>query len=125
MENQATGRAGPRFLASGALCLFFVVPAAAQAPGSQPSCEMGTGSTFSGYRLYEENDSIIQDGGDERYTQGLRLEIGFRPDRTPCWTRTVDGWLKHLWPSGSGRSWQQDFGLVLGQNLYTPRIITT
>jgi len=94
-----------------------------------PPCRTNTepdAPRFFGYRAYEENDSIIKDGGDERYTQGLRVEIAYRPSKVPCRARGVDNWLRHLWfspdiwdgtPSG--------FSLVLGQNLYTPRIITS
>ncbi len=115
------GSARSRIGISAANLILWCVATAAWA---QPAgCEKGTDSTFSGYRIYEENDSIIADGGDERYTQGLRLELAYRRLQTPCWTRAVDRWLKHLWQS---QSWQDgDFALVLGQNLYTPRIITT
>jgi hypothetical protein len=97
--------------------------ASASAWAAPASCEKENASTFLGYRLYEENDSIIRDGGDERYTQALRVEIPFRRSQTPCWAREVDDWLKHLWQS---QKWQKgDFALMLGQNLYTPRIITS
>jgi hypothetical protein len=82
--------------------------------------------TFQGYRISEENDSIIKDGGDERYTQGLRVEVAYRASRVPCFARGVDGWLRHLWFSPDVWSGTPSgLSLVLGQNLYTPRIITS
>lgn len=114
LRKGLSGAAAPLFL-----LVALTTPAGAQGKG----CEKEGTSIFSGYRAYEENDSIIKDGGDERYTQGLRLEIAYRRGRTPCWTRRVDGWLTKLWPA---QAWSDgDFALVLGQNLYTPRIITS
>jgi hypothetical protein len=107
------------------LLVSLVGVAGAQPPPCHTDTEPGA-PTFLGYRAYEENDSIIKNGEDERYTQGLRVEIGFRPSKVPCKARGVDNWLRHLWFSPD--VWEgtpSGLSLVLGQNLYTPRIITS
>lgn len=115
-------RTGVFVAAQLSLVLALTAPASAEDTPCDP--KRAQGSSFSGYRVYEENDSIIADGGDERYTQGLRLEIAYRSGKTPCWTRRVDDWLKKLW--WHPEKWRPEaFALVLGQNLYTPRIITS
>jgi hypothetical protein len=78
----------------------------------------------SGYHVYEENDSIIKDGGDDRYTQGLRLAFNFHRSAVACPFQKAGHWLKsRVWPKAE--EFKTGLSLVVGQNLYTPRIITS
>ena len=50
------------------------------------STEQGT---FSGFQVTEENDSIIgKGGGDQRYTQGLRLVFNYHRNAVPCFVQS-------------------------------------
>ena len=72
--------------------------------------------------IQEENDSPIK--GDERYTQGLRIAIARHPDALWCRLTNVGTFLDgKLWKEG--RDFIPQFMLLIGQNMYTPFIITS
>jgi hypothetical protein len=85
-----------------------------------------------GGQVYEENDSVLLADGDQRYTQGFRISINRNPGRPLCLKpnetacllppikKALRGWLlSHDTSFDSG-----SLAIILGQNLYTPRIIT-
>jgi hypothetical protein len=108
------------------VCSILPTPAHAQQPTPTPTpAPRPTPTptpTFAGFRLYEENDSIFTIGGDDRYTQGLRVEVDLHPDKLPTFAQR-DWALWLLRPRVQGASYGLAFSF--GQNLYTPRIITT
>ena len=79
---------------------------------------------FSGYQASEENDSIIKKGGDERYTQGLRVSFNFERSAVPCWfQKRGHSMSKWIWPRAE--MFHTGLSLTVGHSLYTPRLITT
>ena len=72
--------------------------------------------------LYIENDSFT--GSDQHYTSGVK--VSWLSADLVDWGQT--GWRKHFveWlPFVNRPGGQKNFGLSLGQNIYTPRDITT
>jgi hypothetical protein len=76
---------------------------------------------FAGFHLYEENDTLHPAGGDERYTQGLRVSVSVNRKARPCWVQRAEHW----WVPGRFEQKESALTLFLGQGLYTPRIITS
>jgi hypothetical protein len=76
---------------------------------------------FSGFSIYDENDSFPLAGGDKDYTQALRVSVSYDRRALPCWVQKAGQW--QLWGGEDG--FRTGLSLVLGQNLYTPDILTT
>lgn len=76
---------------------------------------------WSGFHLYEENDSLPLAGGDERYTQGLRAAMSMNRRALPCIVQGIQDW----WLPGRFDTVDPTLTVFVGQNLYTPRIITS
>ena len=70
--------------------------------------------------LIEENDDLANNG-DQHYTQDIRLSYLLSEERTPAWSAHL---TDHL-PSFGIREEVPRFGLVIGQNIYTPKNIYT
>lgn len=90
--------------------------AQAQSPASQSNplslqecAEVRFG--FEGFQLTNENDSFPLAGGDKEYTQGIRVAQAIDPTWLSCRLRGA-----RFMPSAS---------VLIGQNLYTPRVITS
>lgn len=101
------------------LCMLLAgVPAEAR---SQPPTPSPTPpDTWRNVRLTQENDSPIK--GDERYTQGLRLDLV--KETAPTWVESMNQWLGgKLW--SSERKLESTFSIFAGQHMYTPDVITT
>src|SRR5258708_3673563 len=92
-------------------------------PLASPDPDTESTPGWIGGQIYEENDSILANS-DERYTQGLRITLTRNRDKLPCFVAPMQRVL-------NGRFWSHtqefkpSFALVFGQNLYTPRIITS
>lgn len=67
--------------------------------------------------IIEENDVFALGGGDSHYTQGLKLFYLRRDDKGRV-KRLEPGWLKPHDPQAA-----YYWGIVLGQNMFTPRDI--
>lgn len=88
--------------------------AAAQVPGE--------------FRFYEENDSInpFGEGTDRYYTQGLRLEWlspSSKADKEFLPGISHEDWCSLICGDGAGQG-SVNTGYAVGQNMYTPAIIT-
>jgi hypothetical protein len=74
-------------------------------------------------QTYWDNDTdafVPGPGTDRNYTQGTRVNLFGAPDALPAPAR----WLADRLPGFAARGAERQFGLSLGQEIYTPRAIT-
>jgi hypothetical protein len=96
-------------------------PVLAPSPGVASCRSRADGvPTLNGFYIYEENDSLIR--GDRGYTQGLRVAATHNPDAHPCWVQDTERWRL---PGHGGDPFSATLSYLIGQGLYTPRIITS
>ncbi len=78
-----------------------------------------------GWSIHWENDSFIPKhlSSDRSYTNGVRFTKARHPEAQPDWVDAirdeVRGWIP------GRRDYQSGFGIVAGQNFFTPEVITT
>lgn len=78
----------------------------------------------SGWVLSWENDSFVpsKQGTDESYTNGVRFALQHRWG----WSESLGAWWRSHYPlARSGRRSTVASALVIGQNFFTPKVITT
>lgn len=92
------------------------------------TADEGRAQSWRGWNAYWENDSFVAAGSsDDAFTNGVRLAVGRDPNAADSWMDFLADWLDgHALfgrdpEQGSDATWS----LVVGQNFFTPREITT
>lgn len=90
-----------------------------------PGASCRAGDTWGSWTATWENDSFaFFTGSDEYYTNGVRLTVARDPDARWDWARDLGDEFGRLGWTGVDVP-ETSTSLVIGQNLYTPEIITT
>jgi lipid A 3-O-deacylase len=85
-------------------------------------------SDWCGWTAYWENDSFVHflAGSDELYTNGIRFALGRNPLRNWRWVDSLGVWWQlHAPTARRKQEFVRTSAVVLGQNFFTPREITT
>ena len=82
--------------------------------------------TWAGWNVYWENDSFVPSryGSDARYTNGIRYTLSRDPEEAWEWSEHLPVLLSDLGIIGE-RSYVTTTAFVLGQNFFTPSLITS